>query len=98
MKPWKKKVQLGDVFRNEDMTFEARRDAIVERLKKLSYYHSDEEFRGLVDELAEAVDHEDFDWVWEDIYNWSDRDKRLWIETVTIGDWIERVSIEEKSS
>jgi hypothetical protein len=80
---WDRKIRLADVFRNPDMTFEERRDAIVARLRAsvwLKGYDEDSDLTQFVDEMSEAADVEEFDGVWDFIYDIADAD-RVWIET-----------------
>lgn len=84
MPHWEYKIRLGDVWKNDELTFEQQRDAIVVRFRRSRWYlmsgaHSD--LHELIDELAEAEDAEDFDEAWVQIYNLADED-RAWIETV----------------
>jgi hypothetical protein len=90
MPTWQKKVLLGDVFRNEDMTFEQRRDVIVHRLRGSGWIRmigGVDSFKGmnldeLFEQLGEAPEPDDFDIVWDEIYNQADWD-RVWIDTVS---------------
>jgi hypothetical protein len=80
---WNSKIHLGDIFRNEDMTFKERRDAITARLRASTWLKSHGEYdtiRYLVDELADAENTDEFDEVWDVIYDEADAD-RVWIET-----------------
>lgn len=77
-------IELGDIFENEDLSFPERRDSIVTRIREDQFVlnHDDkDELLGLVDELQEAVDSEDFDQVWDEIYDWADVNL-VWIDTV----------------
>ncbi len=78
---WLLTINVADVFRNEDMTFEQRRDAIVQRIHASGWIAEDDYTLGdLVDELGDAADTDDFDAVWDEIYNQADAD-RVWIAT-----------------
>lgn len=82
---WRYTVNLKSVFHNNDMTFEEKRDAIVRTLRKSSWLASKDEavdnLAMLVDELADTADPDDFDAVWNAIYDEADGD-RVWIATV----------------
>ena len=81
---WDRKISLADVFRNEDMSFGERRDAIVNRLRNSGWLDGrdeDDELRHAVDDLAQAHDADEFDDVWNVIYGEADYD-RVWIGTV----------------
>lgn len=80
---WDRRVSLADVFHNEDMTFEARRDAIVARIRASAWfksYGSGDELHLFVEELADAADGDEFDGPWDCIYDIADID-RVWIAT-----------------
>lgn len=82
---WAEKVLLGDIWRNEDLTFEERRDAIVARLKTSRWFkNADEDESWGVHEiiayhLAEAEDADRFDECWDELYDHADCD-RVWID------------------
>lgn len=81
MPRWTYTIRLKDVFHNDAMTFEQRRDAIVARLRNSQWYAEiDSVLRDHVDELAETTDTDGFDYVWNKIYDEADAD-RAWIET-----------------
>ncbi len=82
MAQWNLTVNLGDVFRNEDMPFEDRRDAIVARLQDTGWPDDNFTVAALLDELAEAEGIADFDDVWDAIYDEADAD-RVWIDTLS---------------
>jgi hypothetical protein len=78
MPQWNQKIKLGDVWSNDDLSWEEKRDAIIPRLRRLS----DDEFGGLealLDELAGTDTVEYFDEVWGAIYDYGD-DYRIWID------------------
>jgi hypothetical protein len=77
---WDRTIQLGDVFHNEDMTFEQRRDAIVARVRE-SGWRIDGVLEDLLEELSDAEDSEEFGEQWDEIYDLADED-RVWIETI----------------
>jgi hypothetical protein len=80
---WGRKINLADVFHDETLTFEQRRDAIVARMRASSWLKGRDEFDGLVeavDGLADAEDADEFDGWWDDICDIADAD-RVWIET-----------------
>lgn len=78
---WEYTINLADVFHNDDMTFEQRRDAIVSRIRNSGWPSTGSyTLRQLVDELAEAQDTDEFDGPWDLIYDEADAD-RVWIQT-----------------
>lgn len=85
MPVWLDRIELGDVWRNEEMTFEQRRDVVVSRLRESDWFKCYEEagegeLLSVVEELADAVDFEDFNYPWNYIYDIADAD-RVWIAT-----------------
>jgi hypothetical protein len=81
-KAWDHELRLGDVFHNEEMTFEDRRDAIVARIRKARWYDEDDiALWEAVDGLANAEDTDEFDAWWDAFYDWCDAGKRVWVET-----------------
>jgi len=81
---WERRIRVGDIFHNEDLTFEQRRDAIVKRIRASGWIEASTygfgDLDALVDELADARDADGFDEVWDAIYDIADYD-RVWIET-----------------
>lgn len=78
---WDHRLNLADVFHNDDLTFEAKRDEIVHRIKAARFYRDDDwTLWSVVDELADTTDTDDFDNVWDAFYDWADA-HRVWVET-----------------
>ena len=79
---WAHRIDLTDVFHDPAMTFPKRRDAIAARLANHPWVRNDQtgELAGLVDELRGYDDPDDFDMVWDAIYDRADAD-RVWIAT-----------------
>jgi hypothetical protein len=80
---WKSTLRLKDIFHNEAMTFEERRDAIVRQVRASSWFKEYGDFDDLpqfVDELSEAETPGDFDSIWDEIRDIATCD-RVWIET-----------------
>lgn len=84
MKKWKHKLNLGDVFHNEDLEFEEIRDTVVVRLKRSSFYREVTseriDFVDLVDELGGTETVGQFDFIWNSIYDYADA-YDCWIST-----------------
>ncbi len=79
---WAKTIRLGTVWKNPDLTFEQRRDAIVRRLRAsgwLEHSDFDDELGAVIDELAGSADPDAFDSTWNDLYILADWD-RVWID------------------
>lgn len=87
---WDEVVRLGDVWRDEDLSFEERRDAIVARLRTTRWFaQSDpDEFDGVHEiiayHLAEAEDADEFNGWWDDLYDHADLgEHRVFIDTIS---------------
>ena len=80
---WAHKINLADVFHNDDLTFEQKRDTIVRRIRATTWFKQYDEFDDLpmfVEELADAEDKHAFNGPWDCIYDIADAD-RVWIAT-----------------
>jgi len=81
---WAHKVNLADVFHNDGLTFEQRRDTIVSRIRATRWFKDYDEYDDLpqfVEELAGTEDTDEFDGPWDCIYDIADAD-RVWIATL----------------
>lgn len=80
---WDLKLDVSPWFHNEEMTFEEIRDAIVSKIRRSPWPERSEDLSDLLEYLAEAVDNEEFNAVWSDIYDIADTDPeyRVWIKT-----------------
>ena len=89
---WDRRVNLGDVWQDDDMEFTARRDAIVARLRPLKPWAErideteglDGEFEQIVEDLAMAEDFDEFNEWWDQLYDWADINKRLWLDIFAV--------------
>lgn len=82
MPQWNEIIYVSDVFHNESMTYEDKRDTIVGRVKKSNWYQKRPGtfLEDIAEGLATAEDTEDFDYWWDQLYDWADYD-RVWIAT-----------------
>lgn len=83
MRKWEHKLDVSNVFHNEDLTFEEIRDAVVRRIKASSFYKAAKEsmeFEDIVEELGEAETVGQFDFIWNAIYDYADM-YDCWIST-----------------
>lgn len=80
MPTWLHKLNVADVFHNDDLTLAEKRDAICWRIKRSSWAHNDMDLLCLVDQLEESDTVEEFDSAWNDLYDWFD-DARVWVIT-----------------
>lgn len=80
---WDGKLRLADVFHNDNLTYEQKRDAIVARIRASAWFKRCDEYDDLpqfVEELADTRTPDEFDGPWDCIYDIADAD-RVWIET-----------------
>jgi hypothetical protein len=84
MAAWRHTLELADIFHDDDLSFEQRRDEIVRRIKAAPFYDSgrcDFDLVDLVDQLEHAEEIEHFDDYWSDFYDYCDVN-RIWVATV----------------
>jgi len=82
MQPWKHRIDLSATWRNNDLSFEAKRDQIVAEFRSHPCITDGEngmDLSTLVDELSEMDTEADFNYVWDTIYDLADHGKWLWI-------------------
>jgi hypothetical protein len=82
---WDETVDVSDVWRDDALSFERRRDAIVAKLKASHWYQRDgadegDELNEVVWSLAEADDADCFDHHWDELYDLADY-ACIWIKT-----------------
>lgn len=83
MAVWKYTVDLSGVFHDKSKTFEERRDGVVRILYASRWVKAKDEFDDLflaIEELSETYGTEEFNLVWDAIYDIADYD-RAWIKT-----------------
>jgi hypothetical protein len=83
MPAWCLTVHLSHFWRNSELSFEEKRDGIVDVLRKSRWRHITpcaDSYVGLVDELEETGNIEWFDAVFNELYSLADSDG-VWIET-----------------
>lgn len=82
MTKWDHTLKLADVFHNDALSFEQRRDKIVRRIRAAKFYDPESyALPDLVEELSETTDADDFDQAWDAFYDWADV-HRVWVSTV----------------
>jgi len=80
---WDRTLNLRDVFHNDALTFEEKRDAIVQRLRNSGWLDGRDMFDDLVlavEGLETAEDGNEFDEWFGIVYDHADYD-RVWIAT-----------------
>jgi len=78
---WQHTLDIADIWQNDDLTLVELRDRIVTRIKTNRWYTTQDEGSDLheaVDELGDITTPDDFDAVWDTIYDLADTD-RCWI-------------------
>jgi len=76
---WLRTITVPE-FHAPGLEFAARRDAIVARLRASTWLATDPTVAELVAELAHTRDEDEFDTIWDEIYDHADAD-RTWIDT-----------------
>lgn len=80
---WDRKLDVSDVFHNDALTFEQRRDSIVRKIRNSGWLDGRDMFDDLVlavEGLENADDVDEFDGWWDEVYDHADYD-RAWIST-----------------
>ncbi len=76
MKKWKHKLDVSDVFHNDEVGFEELRDTVVSRIRTSSFYRKaareSMEFEDVVEELSEVETVDQFDFIWSAVYDYAD--------------------------
>ena len=78
MPNWKKRLDLSDVFHNDALPFEQKREAIVQRLRLA---HLGPTATALIDAIEHTSDVDTFDEQFDRLYDWADQGHQLWIVT-----------------
>lgn len=97
MTNWKHTIDIKDLWQNEEMPFEEKRDAIHARIvasvpykRAVRFVDGDSDgdnywdHESFVDDVADLLtvqDEDEFDDVWSSIYNYAD-DYQIWIAMV----------------
>ena len=82
MAKWDYRVDLRQTFHNPELSMaeKAPRIAASMRVRLKGTRIWDDEIDGLLEELADQTAADDFDDVWDAVYDWCDTN-RVWIET-----------------
>lgn len=80
---WDLTLDVSPWYHNEELTFEQRRDAIVRKIRNSPWPKHNEELEEILAELAEVRDEDEFNLIWDDLYDIADLDPnyRVWIKT-----------------
>ena len=77
MAQWLMEIDLRHIWRNEELTFSARKDAIVQ-IFRAHDWHSFPGVSDIVDAIEAADDVKAFDAAWSLMYDMADED-RVWV-------------------
>ena len=81
MPHWRYTLRLADIFHDDDIPFERKRDEIVRRIKAEKFWSPDNfELSDVMEGLEQADDVPEFDEAWADFYDYAERE-RIWVET-----------------
>jgi hypothetical protein len=81
MSHWDYTLRLDDVFHNENMSFDARRDEIVKRIRTSPFYDkTDGWLVDFVGEMANSDHVDEFDEWRDQFYDWCNLN-RVWVQT-----------------
>lgn len=86
---WLYHFDVSDLFENTDLSWVHRRDKVVERIEASDFYRdyfNDGELLWAIDEMKYTMTEEQFDIQWDAFYDWCDAEKRVWVNTYTMGD------------
>ena len=83
MKTWDKTVDIKGILRDEDLTFEEKRDAIVAKVKRSSWYKKQDPadfpvLHQIIEEMQDSDEVEWFDSTLAALYDEADYD-RVWL-------------------
>lgn len=79
MAVWLETIDLSKVW-NHDDDWKVVRDNIIPIIKKSQWFSDSFQVQDLVEELEEALNVQEFDSIFNDLYDEADAD-RVWIET-----------------
>ena len=78
MNRWIHRLDVGDVFHNDDLTFPEKRDEMVRRIRALPIIST--RLSDIADNLAAAETPDEWDDPWDDFYDYAD-ERRIWVAT-----------------
>jgi hypothetical protein len=79
MARWQEQIDLHEPLNNDALPFPERRDTIVAHIRASRWFARDDgDLAILIEDLADAADEDDFDEVWNGIYDLADS-SRVWL-------------------
>lgn len=95
---WRHQIRLGDIWNNDDLTLEQKRDRIVERVECETWYqeavanptarpdgldYSDYEIESIIYDLKHSEGEDGFNSIWHEFYDYCD-EHRIWVDIHTL--------------
>jgi len=80
---WGANVDISDAFKETqdgNKTVEELAKLLVTKLREIKKYEDDMDFQSMIDDMEMVDDEEGFDYTLNDLYDWGDIDKRLFIK------------------
>jgi hypothetical protein len=88
MNKWQHTLDVKEVWKKvgEDQDISDFCKTLIKELNLIPDHLKDDELLDLIDYFTSMAEDEnvsivEFDNVWDDLYNWADTDKRLWVGT-----------------
>lgn len=79
---WKYTLGIADIFYDEEIPFEVKRDEITRRIRNSRFFSGDDlVLLDIVERLEESLDEDEFDSSWGLFYDYADY-HRIWVETI----------------
>jgi hypothetical protein len=78
MRTWLLRLDVSDIFRNEDIPLRQRFAEIARRVRALNPL--DSYLQEIAERIEDAQDVDEFDEAWDEFYDWADHE-RCWVET-----------------
>ncbi|UDL16655.1 hypothetical protein SEA_ATUIN_262 [Arthrobacter phage Atuin] len=81
---WNHDLNISDFFHDDDLTITEKAEKISERLKSRPWFDGltyKEDLEGLLEELTDMEDADDFDMIWDQMYDIFDAE-RIWVRTL----------------
>ena len=86
MPTWNNRLDIYDIFHDDEISLAEKSTAITERIKKASWYEESNyngELEMILEEMTDAAEEDDVDWwdkCWDAFYGIADAD-RIWVKT-----------------
>jgi hypothetical protein len=81
MSRWRLTLDVADVFHDESLTIAQKGTVIAHRIQRHRWADENDYVCDLADQLAQQTNADDFDVIWDAIYDEADRD-RVWVRTI----------------